>query len=84
MMFKQWKKEQVWPYFGYCTADSQTDAARHQLYNNGSLVLFYTASFMFDLSILRTALKMSKNHLETPAPGASPSTDFPTSRRSAP
>ena len=37
---KHWKKEQVWPFFGYCTADSQTDA---QLYNNGSLVLFSTA-----------------------------------------
>ena len=24
-------------------ADSQTDAGRHQLYNNGSLVLFSTA-----------------------------------------
>ena len=37
----QWKKEQVWPFFGCCTADSQTDAGRHQLYNNGLLVLFF-------------------------------------------
>ena len=28
---------------GCCTADSQTDAGRHRLYNNGSLVLFSTA-----------------------------------------
>jgi len=27
-------------FFGCFTADSQTDAGRHQLYNNGSLVLF--------------------------------------------
>ena len=31
---KQWKKEQVWPFFGCCTSDSQTDEGRHQLYNN--------------------------------------------------
>ena len=37
---KQWKKEQVWPFFCCCTADSQTDTGRHQLYNNGSLVIF--------------------------------------------
>ena len=30
------------PFFGCCTADSQTDVGRHQLYNNGSLVLFST------------------------------------------
>ena len=43
-MFKQWKKGQVWPSFVCCTADSQTDAGRHQLYNNnGSLVLFSSA-----------------------------------------
>ena len=29
------------PFIGCCTADSQTDAGRHQLYNNGSLVLFF-------------------------------------------
>ena len=40
---KQWNKEQVWPFFGCCSADSQTDAGRHQLYSNGSLVLFSTA-----------------------------------------
>ena len=40
---KQWKKEQVWPFFGCCTADSQTDAGKHQLYNNGSLNFFSTA-----------------------------------------
>ena len=40
---KQWKKERVWPFFGYCTADSETDAGRHHLYNNSSLVLFSTA-----------------------------------------
>ena len=40
---KQWKKEQIWPFFGCCTADSQTYAGRHQLYNNGSLVLLPTA-----------------------------------------
>ena len=40
---KQWKKEQVWPFLGCCTADSQTETGRHQLYNNGSLVLFSTA-----------------------------------------
>ena len=33
----------AWPFFGYCTADSQTDAGIHQLYNNGSHVLFSTA-----------------------------------------
>ena len=27
---------------GCCTADSQTDAGRHQLYNNNWLVLFYS------------------------------------------
>ena len=37
------KKEQFWPIFGCCTADSQTDTGRHQLYNNGSHVLFSTA-----------------------------------------
>ena len=44
-IFKQLKKEQVWPFFGCCTADSQTDndASRHQLYNNGQLVLFSNA-----------------------------------------
>ena len=42
---KQWKKEQVWPFFGCCTADSQTEAGRYQLYNNGSLVRFSTACF---------------------------------------
>ena len=30
-------------FVGCCTADSQTDTGRHQLYNNGSLVLFSTA-----------------------------------------
>ena len=40
---KQWKKEQVWPFFGCYTADSQTAADRHQLYNNGSLVIFSIA-----------------------------------------
>ena len=40
---KQWKKEQVWQFFGCCTADSQTDTGRNQLYNNGSPVLFSTA-----------------------------------------
>ena len=34
------------PFFGCCTADSQTDAGRHQLNNNGSLVLFSTACFL--------------------------------------
>ena len=39
-----WKKEQVWPFCCCCcAADSQTDAGRHQLYNNGPLVLFSTA-----------------------------------------
>ena len=38
---KQWKKEQVWPFLGCFTAGSQTDAGRYQLYNNGSLVLFF-------------------------------------------
>ena len=33
-------KKQVLPFFGCCTADSQTDAGRHQLFINGSLVLF--------------------------------------------
>ena len=42
-IIKQWKKEQVLPYFGCCTADSQTDAGRQQLYNNGLLVLFSIA-----------------------------------------
>ena len=42
-MAKQWKKEQVWPFFGCFTADSQADTGRHQLYNNGSFVLFFTA-----------------------------------------
>ena len=36
-------KKQVLPFFGCCTADSQTDAGRYQLFNNGSLVLFSTA-----------------------------------------
>ena len=42
MNTKQWGKQHVWPFFGFCTADSQTDAGRHQLYNNVSLVLFST------------------------------------------
>ena len=37
------EKEQVWPFFGCCTAYSQTDTGRHQVYNNDSLVLFSTA-----------------------------------------
>ena len=37
------KKEHVWQFFGFCTADSQTDTGRHQLYNDGSLVIFSTA-----------------------------------------
>jgi len=41
------EKEQVWPFFGCCTADSQTDAGRHQLYNNGSLVLFSIAWLLY-------------------------------------
>ena len=40
-MCKQWKKEQVWPFFCCCKADSHTDAGRHQLYTNGPLVLFF-------------------------------------------
>ena len=28
---KQWKKEHVWQFFGYCTADSQTNTDRHKL-----------------------------------------------------
>ena len=40
---KQWKKGQVWPFFGCCAADSQTDAGRHQLYDTSSLVLLSTA-----------------------------------------
>ena len=36
-MYKQWKKEQVLPFIGGCTADSQTDTGRLQLYNNGPL-----------------------------------------------
>ena len=40
---KQWTKGQVWPYFGCCTADSQTDWGRNQLYNNCSLFLFSNA-----------------------------------------
>ena len=40
---KEWKNEQVWLFFGCWSADSQTDTGRHQLYNNGSLVLFSTA-----------------------------------------
>ena len=40
---KQWKQEQVCPFFGCFTADSLTAAGRHHLYNNGSLVLFSTA-----------------------------------------
>ena len=31
---KQWKKEQVWPFSGFCTADSQNDSGRQQLYSN--------------------------------------------------
>ena len=38
-IIKQWKIEQVWPYFSCCTADSQIDAGKHQLHNNGSLFL---------------------------------------------
>ena len=32
--------EKAWPFFGCCTADSQTYGGRHQVYNNGVLVLF--------------------------------------------
>ena len=39
------KKNKFDKFFGCCTADSQTDAGRHQLYDNGSLVLFSTACF---------------------------------------
>ena len=35
------KKELVWPLFGCCTSDSQTDAWRHQLNNNGSSLFFF-------------------------------------------
>ena len=46
LMSKQRKKEQVWQFFGCCTADSQTDAGRYQLmYNNGLHVLFSIACF---------------------------------------
>ena len=38
ILVEQWKKEQVWPILVVGTANSQTDAGRHQLY--GSLVLF--------------------------------------------
>ena len=34
---KQWKKEQVWPFFG--CFDSQADTGRHQLYKN--LLFFF-------------------------------------------
>ena len=34
------EKAQVRPFYGCCTADSQTDTGRHQLYNNSSLVHF--------------------------------------------
>ena len=40
MSIKQWKKKPVWPFFGCYSADSQTDAGIHQLYNNGSLGVF--------------------------------------------
>ena len=35
VLSKQWKKEQVLPFFGCCTGDSQSDASRHQLYRLG-------------------------------------------------
>ena len=37
------EKKQVRPFFGCCAADSQPDAGRYQMFNNGSLVLFFTA-----------------------------------------
>ena len=37
--------------FGYCTADSQIDADRHQMYNNGTLVLFSTACVLYSLRV---------------------------------
>ena len=56
-MGKQWKKEQVWPFFGCCTADSQTDAGRNQLYNNDSLVLFSTAPLLMGNEKVDCAVK---------------------------
>ena len=40
-LVEQWKKEQVWPFLGCCTADTKTDVGRHQLFNNGLLVFFH-------------------------------------------
>ena len=48
-IIKQWKKEPVWPFFCCYTADSLTDTGRHQLYNNGSLILFSTACSLHKL-----------------------------------
>ena len=42
------KKEHILSFCSCCTADSQTDAGRHQLYNTGSLVLFSTACELHD------------------------------------
>ena len=36
---KQWKKEQICPFFACFTADSHTEAGRHQLYYKDLLVL---------------------------------------------
>ena len=56
---EQWTNEQVWPFFGCCTAGSQTDAGRHQLYNNDSLVFFPLLGFNMQL-LIKKCCKMSR------------------------
>ena len=47
------KNKQIWPLFGFCTADSQTDTGRHQLYINGLLVLYSTAWYSHSISLFK-------------------------------
>ena len=58
---KKWKKTSL-ASFGCCTADSQTDAGRHQLYNNGSLVLFSTAWSFVNRMVNIQFLHMTRIH----------------------
>ena len=60
----EWKKEQFWPFIGCCIADSQTDTGRHQLYNNGSLVLFPLLDYHLILVIIsnNASFRSFKDH----------------------
>ena len=51
--------------FGYCTADSQIDADRHQMYNNGTLVLFSTACVLYSFPDARVPPRRNQETLNS-------------------